>query len=151
QVCLVCLEKDPARRYPTAHALAADLRRWLAGEPVLAQPEPLTERTRRWVRRRRTAVAAAAAAMLVALAGLAVVLAVQARANRALSAANDRERARFDLAMEAIRSFHTGVSKDLLLKEPQFQGLRTRLLHGAREYFGKLESQLKGQTDRRSR
>src|SRR5262249_18149880 len=69
QVCLMCLEKDPARRYPTAHALAADLRRWMAGEPVLAQPEPLTERTRRWVRRRRTALAAAAAVMLVALVG----------------------------------------------------------------------------------
>ena len=59
--------------------------------------------------------------MLVALVGLAVVLAVQVRANRDLTAANDRERARFDLAMEAIKSFHTGVSEDLLLKEPQFQ------------------------------
>ena len=77
------------------------------------------------------------------------MLAVQARANRDLSAANDRERARFDLAMEAIKSFHTGVSEDLLLKEPQFQGLRTQLLHGAREFFGKLETQFEGQTDRR--
>jgi serine/threonine-protein kinase len=151
QVCLVCLEKDPARRYPTAHALAADLRRWLAGEPVLAQPEPLAERTRRWVRRRRTAVAAATAAMLVSFVGLAVVLAVQARANRDLTEANQRERARFDLAMEAIKRFHTGVSEDLLLKEPQFKDLRTKLLHGAREFFGKLEAQLKGQPDRRSR
>jgi tetratricopeptide (TPR) repeat protein len=53
--------------------------------------------------------------------------------------------------MEAIRAFHTGVSEDLLLKEPQFQRLRTRLLHGAREFFGKLERQFEGQTDRRSR
>src|SRR5262249_42700496 len=74
-----CLEKDPVRRYPTAHALAADLRRWLAGEPVLAQPEPLTERTRRWVRRRRTALAAAPAAMLGAPVGLARMPALQAR------------------------------------------------------------------------
>ncbi len=96
-------------------------------------------------------MAASAAATLAALVGLAVVLAVQVRANRDLSAANDREQARFDLAMEAIKRFHTGVSKDLLLKEPQFQGLRTRLLHGAREFFGKLETQLEGQTDRRSR
>jgi eukaryotic-like serine/threonine-protein kinase len=151
QVCLVCLEKDPARRYPTATALATDLRRWLAGEPVLAQPEPLTERTRRWVRRRRTAVAAAGAAMLVALIGLGVVLSTNARTNRELAAANDRERARFDLAMDAIKRFHTGVSEDLLLNEPQFQGLRAKLLHGSREFFGKLEAQLKGQTDRRSR
>jgi tetratricopeptide (TPR) repeat protein len=151
QICLMCLEKDPALRYPTAKALGADLQRWLAGEPVVAQPEPLTERTRRWMRRRRTAVTAAAVAMLAALVGLAVVFNIQARANRDLKAANERERARFDLALEAIRSFHTGVSEDLLLKQPHSQALRTKLLHGAREFFGKLETLLKDQTDRRSR
>jgi tetratricopeptide (TPR) repeat protein len=151
QICLMALEKDPARRYATAEALAADLRRWLAGEAVLAQPEPLTERTRRWMRRRRTAVAAAAAAMLVALVGLATVLAVLGWAHRDLSAAHLRERARFDLAVEAIRSFHTGVAEDLLLREPQFQSLRTRLLQEAREFFGKLETLLQDQRDPRSR
>jgi tetratricopeptide (TPR) repeat protein/tRNA A-37 threonylcarbamoyl transferase component Bud32 len=151
QICLVCLEKDPSRRYPTANALAADLRRWLAGEPVVAHPEPLSERTRRWVRRRRTAVAAVAAAMLVSLVGLGVVLAVQSRANRDLREANQRERDQFDLAMEAIKQFHTGVGEDLLLKEPQFEGLRAELLRGAREFFGKLETRLQGQSGGRSR
>src|SRR6185437_13424995 len=109
---LKCLEKVPVRRYHSAEELAGDLRRWLAGEPISARPEPLSERTRRWVRRRRTAVVASAAAMLVALIGLAVVLVVQVKANRELSAANDRAETRFDLAMEAIRRFHTGVSED---------------------------------------
>jgi serine/threonine-protein kinase len=151
QICLKCLEKDPGKRYASAEALATDLERWLAGEPVLARSEPLSERTRRWMRRRRTAVAACGAAVLMAMIGMAAVLTVQVKSNRELSAANRREQARFDLAMEAIRAFHTGVSQDLLLKEPQFKGLRTRLLHGAREFFAKLESQLEGQTDRRSR
>ena len=43
------------------------------------------------------------------------------RANAELQAANDRERERFDLAMDAIKLFHGEVSEDLLLKENQFE------------------------------
>src|SRR5262249_50211956 len=42
-VCLKCLEKDPARRYPTAAAQADDLDCWLRGEPVKAQPPSADE------------------------------------------------------------------------------------------------------------
>jgi serine/threonine-protein kinase len=151
QICLKCLEKEPARRYATAEAMASDLRRWLAGEPISARPEPLSERTRRWMRRRRTAVAAIAAAVLATLVGLAVVLAVQVKSNRELEAANEREQARFNLAREAIQRFYVGVSEDMLLKEPQFHAMRARLLREAHEFFGKLEDLLKGHTDQRSR
>src|SRR6185295_14775330 len=37
-VALKALEKNPARRYPSAEAFAEELRRYLAGEPVLARP-----------------------------------------------------------------------------------------------------------------
>ncbi len=42
-ICLKCLEKEPGRRYRCALALAEDLERWLAGEPIWARPSTVTE------------------------------------------------------------------------------------------------------------
>jgi tRNA A-37 threonylcarbamoyl transferase component Bud32 len=47
-VCLKCLEKEPASRYKTARALADDLRRFLHDEPVHARPIRLPARVLRW-------------------------------------------------------------------------------------------------------
>ncbi len=51
-VCLKCLEKEPAKRYAGAEALADDLERWLHGEPVRARRTGFLERTWKWARRR---------------------------------------------------------------------------------------------------
>jgi WD40 repeat protein len=68
-VCLKCLDKDPKKRYPSAHALAEDLRHFLAGEPVRARPVGVLRRALKWVRR-RPAVAVAFAAAVLAVLGL---------------------------------------------------------------------------------
>ena len=68
-ICLKCLEKDPGRRYASAEALGADLRRFLAGEPIHARPVTIGERALKWARR-HPAPAALAAALLVAVVGL---------------------------------------------------------------------------------
>jgi serine/threonine-protein kinase len=171
-VCMKAMATRPEDRYATPRLLADDIERWMADEPVGAWSEPVARRVLRWLTRHRTGVTAAGAALLVALAGTAAVLAVQMRArqqleranadlaianrkvtqaNADLLASNERERARFLLAMEAIRTFHSGVSDDVLLKQKEFEKLRTKLLRGAREFYQKLEQLLQGQTDREAR
>jgi predicted Ser/Thr protein kinase len=49
-ICLKCLEKGPQSRYSSAEALAADLDRWLAGDPVSVRPPSLTALLRVWAR-----------------------------------------------------------------------------------------------------
>jgi serine/threonine protein kinase len=49
-ICLKCLAKEPGNRYASADALAADLERWRAGEPVSVQPPALTAVLRVWLR-----------------------------------------------------------------------------------------------------
>ncbi len=67
-ICLVCLEKDPARRYASAGALAEDLRRWSDGHVIAARPVSRLQRLMRW-RRRHPAVANLAASLLLILLG----------------------------------------------------------------------------------
>ena len=98
------LEKDPARRYASAEALGADLRRVLDGQPVLARPASRAYRARLFARRHRAGVAWAtglAAAVLVGLGSTAW----QARA-----AAAERDRARDEAATAtAVTAYLTSV------------------------------------------
>ncbi len=164
-VCLKAMTLKPEDRYPSAKALSEEVERWMADEPVSAWAEPLGRRLRRWGRRHRTGVTAGAVAVLLALAGSAAVLAVQTKANRNLTAANrresqanvalraavERERAQFDLAMDAIRDSHERITDDILMKQAEFAGLRGKLLTSSRDFYQKLEASLAGKTDRRSR
>ena len=157
-VCLKAMAAVPEDRYPTPKALADDLDRWMADEPVSAWREPLSRRARRWARRNRTAMTAVAAALLAGVFGLSAVLVVQTQAKAELAAANgdlSRSRAavqaRYDLAVDAIKTFHTGVSEDFLLKEEKFKGLRDRLLKSAADFYSKLSALLGNETEFASR
>jgi tetratricopeptide (TPR) repeat protein len=65
-ICLKCLEKQPARRYATATALADDLLHFQRGEAISARPVGRLERVLRWTRRNPTAAALIVMTVLLA-------------------------------------------------------------------------------------
>ncbi len=171
-VCLKAMAHRPEDRYDSPKALAEDLERWMADEPVSAWREPIARRARRWANRNRTKVTAAAATIVAGVIGLSAVLVVQTKAkadiieslrreteaNAALAVANgelSRSRAavqaRYELAVEAIGTLHTGVSEDFLLKQDQFKDVRDRLLKAASDFYARLGRLLGQESDRASR
>ena len=148
------IDRDPARRYPTAAALADDLQRFLDDKPIKARRVTVAEQSLRWARRNPAVASLAAGLLLALITGLAGVSWQWRKAEASLGAAeaaNRKAQARFDLAMEAVKAFTTGASEDVLLREPQLAGLRQRLLEGSLSFYNRLAGFLEGETDRASR
>jgi serine/threonine protein kinase/tetratricopeptide (TPR) repeat protein len=72
-ICLKCLNKQPAKRYSSAAALAEDLNRFLNGEAIQARPIGPLERAAKWGRR-HPARATFFSCLLLALGALAVAI-----------------------------------------------------------------------------
>jgi len=69
-VVLKAMERDPDRRYPSAHAFAEDLRRFQEGEPIVARRSSIVYRVRMKIRKHRVVASVIAAALvLLAVAG----------------------------------------------------------------------------------
>jgi WD40 repeat protein/serine/threonine protein kinase len=102
-IAMKALEKDRARRYETASALAADVRRYLSEEPVEARAPSAGYRLRKFVKRHRGPVLAAAIVLLALVTG---VIGTTVGLVRAVDAEEDALAARDNMArlrMEADR------------------------------------------------
>lgn len=73
-ICLKCLSKDPSLRYATTADLAADLRRFIRGEPIMARRSGPFARLLKWLRRRPAQATLIAAVTLGVLAAFSAVL-----------------------------------------------------------------------------
>lgn len=93
-----CLAKEPERRYGGAGELAADLRRYLAGEPIAAKQDSAWYAVRKRLRRHRTAVIASASVTAAACAALVVIAVLWSRA----AAERDRAQLAEELAGERL-------------------------------------------------
>jgi len=132
-ILLKALEKDPARRYASVDALADDVRRHLAGQPVSARAASLPYLARKFLARHRAASVAAAVAVLALLAGSSLAL-WQAQAARQQ---RDLAQQRFDqtrrMANELVFKYY-----DQIYTLPGATGVGQALLADARHYLDDL-------------
>jgi tetratricopeptide (TPR) repeat protein len=116
-ICLKCLEKDQSKRYASAGALADDLRRFLADEPIVARPVPAWERLARWCARnpRVAGLLGMVAALLVIVTGGSMVAAYRI-SNEQVRTEQQRQLAMENAAAEQIARKEADRNADLARK-----------------------------------
>jgi tetratricopeptide (TPR) repeat protein len=132
-VCLKAMATRPEDRYGSARALAEEVERWTADEPVAAWREPLGQRARRWARRNRTLVTAASVLLIggVAALGVGVVLVNRQRA---------RAEANFRLARAAVDDMYTQVAEKWLAQEARMEPVQREFLVKALNFYERFAS-----------
>jgi WD40 repeat protein len=110
-IALKCLQKEPAKRYVTAAALADDLRRFQEGRPIVARPVGRAEKAVKWVRRNPVVAGLLALVLLLTAAGLGGIGWQYAEAMRARDDAQSAQR-RAESAAEAERQARERVAEE---------------------------------------
>ena len=134
-ICLKCLEKEPARRYTSAQALAEDLRRFIGGETVQARPIGPVGKGWRWCRRKPALAATLLLLQIVLALGLAGILWEWRKARREEFVTRENlYAADINLAHQALAADNFRQALDLLRKhipnpgEPDLRGFEWRYL-----------------------
>lgn len=102
----MALEREPARRYPTARALADDVERFRRLEPIVARPPAVLYRARRALQRHRGAAVAVGIVVLALALGLAIAAAGWRRARSAERDLTALTRAALELSRTLVESVH---------------------------------------------
>jgi serine/threonine protein kinase len=121
-ICLKCLNKQPRHRYASAQALADDLSRWMAGEPISIRPAGPIERAAKWLRRRPAAAALLGVSVLAVL-GLAVLGVVAVwQWQSAAQALKGKQRAQVEALLAAHPRAVPAILADLAEEREQVRG-----------------------------
>jgi serine/threonine-protein kinase len=131
-ICLKALAREPDHRYPTAAALAADIERWLADEPIAAHRDRLSERLDRILRRHRSwAQAGVLGILLVAIVASIALACVNSAHTLVVQEHAAEVRAKADaltqrnLARQAIDEYEDAVQRlQKLAASPELSALR---------------------------
>jgi eukaryotic-like serine/threonine-protein kinase len=132
-ITLKCLEKEPARRYVSAQALADDLRRYLSGESIHARPVWLATKAWMWCKR-KPALSALASALILALL---IVLAIEG-ARRHEAEVRKAAESNLRIAESAVEDILKTVSESTFLQEQntvEIRGFGKKLLKNALMYY----------------
>ncbi len=122
-ICLKCLEKQPAKRYPSAEQLQQELKRFIDGVPIQARRVSRIEHAWRWCKRNPSVASLVAAVFCSIAIGFGASLYFAALANKR---ANDAE-AVAGIAMNMLETMINKV-QDRLRLHPELRELRREIL-----------------------
>ncbi len=134
-VCLKAMARRLEDRYPSARALALDIERWLADEPVSAFREPWPARLGRWARRHRPLITGMAALLVTAVVALAVSTILIGNEKRREQVQRKLAEVNSSRAREAVDQMLSEVGDIELAEVPQMETTRKRLLARALGFY----------------
>jgi serine/threonine protein kinase/tetratricopeptide (TPR) repeat protein len=109
-ICRQAMARNPELRYASADEVAADVRRWLAGDPISVYREPWTDRVVRWARRRKTAVVAAAVLLLTTAVAATTTAGLVWREQRVTEGEKVKATENADTAITVVRNLSSYLS-----------------------------------------